>query len=59
MATKRKADETKRAGQATLGLAEKDKVRLEPRLPAGTLAGFAADVPVLDDSVDPSARPMA
>jgi len=52
MATKRKADETKRAGQAILGLTDKDKAKLEQRLPAGTLAGLAADLPDLDDSAD-------
>lgn len=52
MATKRKADETKRAGQAILGLTDKDKANLEQRLPAGILAGLAADLPDLDDSAD-------
>ena len=52
MATKRKPDQTQRAGQQILGLAEKDKAKLEPRLPAGTLVGLKDDVPRLDETVD-------
>jgi len=52
MVVKRKPDQTQRAGQQTLGLAEKDKAKLEPRLRAGTLGGLKEDLPLLGDTVD-------